>query len=727
MDGWSPPIRRAQTKEAVLFLDKRPLTPPSSPPILHRRQLSRSPSSSQALPYHRPWNKDNGPSSIEALPFPPRSTQRSPSKQDAMTTYSTFVPDFNFAPSDKGAVIKQVSDYAPQNGAPFDFRVSTMNTNLVSKPAAKTMTPKKSQVVNAGRRTNRKKGKAPTDFNLMVAGGKMTGKTSWIRTLLSTIDLSQCTEETKIGASYFGVHSSSAHATRQTDPITPLSTNSIHYLGGMELHPGSLLPLTALEQGNVQQMVARMQSRNRPASTATSSKSSFGTSTDTGKLRLSVCDTPGIDFEVEDDFEVDRSATRLVKYVEEKMAKTLSEEGKVQRRVTPENHVHLVLYFIDPRHLVERTASRRKNILEARHGKSEMTKSRGKMDSLSNGRHHDMQDEDWTEGNESCVEGLSTNEINVIARLSRLANVLPIIAKADTLTETRLLEVRQAVRSSLKEAGVDLGVFDFAESEKNASNKKGDSDAASDDGNGSFDEQDEPVKVIKTRRGRTFSTAGSMKRPSVPEFGSLRNNKQGSDDSYGAGLPTSTSSSNEDEEEQGQSKGDLLRMIPFAIFVPEPSRPTHRNKKSFSSRGAYNNDDFDNHIPPVPALPRGISSDTNSISDMLEKYVSERDFHQEIGGGINSLSSHSSSLLLPPRLPTTLTGSSRYRRDFRWGSANVLDPHQCDFGLLRTAILGTQLDELRESTVARYENFRSKRLELNRVLRETQTRLEQKQ
>ncbi len=52
-------------------------------------------------------------------------------------------------------------------------------------------------------------------------------------------------------------------------------------------------------------------------------------------------------------------------------------------------------------------------------------------------------------------------EINVIRTLSSRVNVLPVIARADTLTNDRLSAIKMAVRRDLAEAGIGFGIFDL--------------------------------------------------------------------------------------------------------------------------------------------------------------------------------------------------------------------------------------------------------------------------
>ena len=55
---------------------------------------------------------------------------------------------------------------------------------------------------------------------------------------------------------------------------------------------------------------------------------------------------------------------------------------------------------------------------------------------------------------------LPKTQTNIIRRLSARVNVLPVVARADTLTNDRLAAIRMAVRRDLAEAGIGFGIFD---------------------------------------------------------------------------------------------------------------------------------------------------------------------------------------------------------------------------------------------------------------------------
>ena len=59
-----------------------------------------------------------------------------------------------------------------------------------------------------------------------------------------------------------------------------------------------------------------------------------------------------------------------------------------------------------------------------------------------------------------CRPTLPQTQTNVIRRLSARVNVLPVVARADMLTNDRLAALRLAVRRDLAEAGIGFGIFD---------------------------------------------------------------------------------------------------------------------------------------------------------------------------------------------------------------------------------------------------------------------------
>jgi hypothetical protein len=367
--------------------------------------------------------------------------------------------------------------------------------------------------------------------------------------------------------------------------------------------------------------------------------------------------------------------------------------------------VHLIIYFIDPIQMVEKCESRRREARRTRTSNNLSAEGRGRSNSESHAQGRpsfpksrdsttDVNGETGGEMEEdSSTEGLSPLELSIISKLTKCANVLPIIAKADTLTLTRLHEVRQAVRKSLKAAKIDLGTFNI-----DSSNSRRKQSTTNDDVLETLvaenQEPKEEVKLIRVRSRRSFSASGRVASASTAGHGeesevghsSLEAEALHSTDPLFPAGPENE----EDPEAIEKAHHDLLKMIPLSIFVPDPIR---RKVRAEDQDGQVQQ----SRVPPVPPLPRMPTNGTIESIDIT------RD-----SGGVSPITTD----LSQPQIPKVPVASSRYERNYRWGTANVLDPNQCDFGLLRTTILGTHIDALKDSTSLRYEQFRSRRLEL---------------
>lgn len=386
---------------------------------------------------------------------------------------------------------------------------------------------------------------------------------------------------------------------------------------------------------------------------------------------------------------------------------------------------------------MERRESRKKLALQKRLGQSE-DKRRSRTQSESRSRspgafrkqvdHGLYYKDDATEQRsqeelEYGVDGLSEMELKILSKMSKLANVLPVIAKADTLSASQLLEVRQAVRISLKAAKIDLGVFDVASTKpkkkrsgplkKSGSVEFGDGDG--EDLNGAADDK-ENVKVIRLRSRRSYS-AMEFKRmhQANAEKGQNGHSLQHTEPLF----PDEAADPDALEEQEAHDR--FMQSMPPAIFVPEPTRMHHqhqqqqqqqqqRRKKSSSASKYAIGEKSPFRVPPVPAIP----ADLSNSSDLTDGQQYSR---SEIGTAMSPEPEE-----MPPtpsqQLPHAPPASARFERNYRWGSASVLDADQCDFGLLRDTILGTHAETLKDSTSLRYEAFRTERLEFKESLRQ---------
>ena len=77
----------------------------------------------------------------------------------------------------------------------------------------------------------------------------------------------------------------------------------------------------------------------------------------------------------------------------------------------------------------------------------------------------------------------------------------------------------------------------------------------------------------------------------------------------------------------------------------------------------------------------------------------------------STVQSHAATTRLPYAIFAPEPPESKFVRKFAWGHADVMNPEQSDFLLLRDAVLGTQTKILRRTTrEVLYERFRTEKL-----------------
>ncbi|KAH7885219.1 hypothetical protein F5I97DRAFT_1811080 [Phlebopus sp. FC_14] len=164
-------------------------------------------------------------------------------------------------------------------------------------------------------------------------------------------------------------------------------------------------------------------------------------------LTLTLLDTPSLDFQDEPSSE--RTIQEIVRQVESRLAEGIDDDWKAQ---TGDNNIHLCIYFLDPDIIVPPCVS----------GPPVPLVPRARTNSFSHTEPEPVILEPPVTTNPLlCRPTLPAAEINTIRRLSARVNVLPVIARADTLTNDRLAAVKMAVRRDLAEAGIGFGIFDM--------------------------------------------------------------------------------------------------------------------------------------------------------------------------------------------------------------------------------------------------------------------------
>ncbi|KAJ4482083.1 septin family protein [Lentinula aciculospora] len=465
----------------------------------------------------------------------------------------------------------------------------------------------------ASSKYSQRRARNPPTFNLMVVGGQGTGKTSLLRLLLETADLSP---------------------TATVDQRAALD----RFLSG------SPKPTQAIHTACVEICESRYD-----------------------RVLFSVIDSPGLDFLEGRELKLERQVSSIIKYIDAQYADTMNEESKVVRMNKGDQHIHLCIYLIDPSSIMTVAERRSKSSLPTK-TRSETTVSYRTPPDLIPDTSSDSEDE------ESPLT-MASAEIRVIRRLAARCNVLPVIAKSDSLTDNALTNAKDAVRKSLSEAGLNFGIFGpqqlstpkkvgttrFVDNSSDANNTQ----------NGAEDEDEDEERqsrpVIKLRRptvGRALSRSRSR-----------RDLSQAVEDEHRPVSPDMESIASVRFSAHIVAKPDLTALMPFALIAPEIAARSRRNTST--------DDQMPNTVPSSPIQP---SEDGHAPS--LE-------------------GSRRYSYLQGP--PDALKGV--FVRKFRWGTVDVLDPEHCDFAALRTAVLSTHLKMLKVHTKeVLYEKYRTEKL-----------------
>ncbi|KIJ62639.1 hypothetical protein HYDPIDRAFT_94135 [Hydnomerulius pinastri MD-312] len=164
-------------------------------------------------------------------------------------------------------------------------------------------------------------------------------------------------------------------------------------------------------------------------------------------LTLTLVDTPSLDFEDEPSSE--RNIQEILRQVDSRFAEGIDDEWKAQ---SGDHNIHLCIYFLDPDVIVPPCVP----------GPPAPPVPRARTNSFSHTESEPVILEPPVTTNPLlCRPTLPPAEINTIRRLSARVNVLPVIARADTLTNDRLTAVKMAIRRDLAEAGIGFGIFDM--------------------------------------------------------------------------------------------------------------------------------------------------------------------------------------------------------------------------------------------------------------------------
>ncbi|KAK0613144.1 hypothetical protein B0T17DRAFT_620486 [Bombardia bombarda] len=224
------------------------------------------------------------------------------------------------------------------------------------------------------------------------------------------------------------------------------------------------------------------------------------TEIDNERIGLTLWDSEGLEKNV-----VDLQLREMSSFLESKFEETFTEEMKVVRSPgVQDTHIHAVFLILDPARLDRNIAATEAALANS-----------GQQNGAKNYPH--------TRTLGSLDEDL---DLQVLRILQGKTTVIPVIAKADTITRKHMSVLKNAVWDSLKKANIDplasLGVDDEDESSSDPGRideEDEDQESEQDEAQGSDDDDDDDVPILS----RGFSTdsdslsGGSVRRHKAPE------------------------------------------------------------------------------------------------------------------------------------------------------------------------------------------------------------------
>lgn len=302
---------------------------------------------------------------------------------------------------------------------------------------------------------------------------------------------------------------------------------------------------------------------------------------------------------------------------------------------------------------------------------------------------------------------MSPAEVRVIKRLAARVNVLPVIARSDSLTESRLRSIKRSVRRELNAAGIGFGVFapvtqEEVEPTTPTTNGKGPRDSSTeenqeDEGAEEDSDEREARPVIRIRSRKSFSGSERPRSRSRKRRSMLETSPERSDgyESEQPPLPDGTTTTG-----TRLSKAALQAILPFALVAPQNRRkPKHLDAEGapVSPNGLGTSGDLDAPLPHTPTSGRSSVPPPSAFPSQLQ--------------------SPSSNLHDPYDAPREFP-RGQFVRSYKWGQLDVLNPAHCDFVPLRTAVLSTHFRALKTNTrEVLYEKYRTDKLLARRATR----------
>lgn len=240
---------------------------------------------------------------------------------------------------------------------------------------------------------------------------------------------------------------------------------------------------------------------------------------------------------------------------------------------------------------------------------------------------------------------LSPAELRIIKRLSARVNILPVVARADSLTDERLEVVKEAIRSDFTDAGLAAGVFGWKVGLDN------ERPADVEEEEGEEDDTAEQRRVIRIKSSSRRSQSRNRSRWHL-------------DNDDEEALHVAPPSSINGDGNLGLGQTSLESLLPFAVFSPEPTPPSRLASQLAPSTPPQSTSALPGNGTTSPSGRRP-SSSASSVMGLQRPSLSAQSKLAELRG--------------------------RFVRKYRWGVVDALDPNHCDFAALRTAVLGTHI------------------------------------
>ena len=351
-------------------------------------------------------------------------------------------------------------------------------------------------------------------------------------------------------------------------------------------------------------------------------------------------------------FVLTRGSASLVKYFDNLYDETLGEESKVVRQSKGDQHVHLCIYLVDPSSIVSSQARRPKQPMITR-TRSQTNSSVTHEDGGSDAEYSDDEEGDESESHLS----MNPAELKVIRRLAARVNVLPVVARADELTESRLLAVKRTIKRELQALGLGFGVFAPMNGlETQVSIVQTDTEVEEED-----DRESRPVIRIRSTK-QSGERSRSRRRSRTFEESPVR-----AADSDGEQTPVPDDPAHLRNNEHTHHAPQITRalidaLLPFALVSPQFSRNHHSpiiKDDVMLAAGSPG----EQEIPGTPTSRRA-SAPPSAFPTQYGHPSAENDTPREFAKG-------------------------KYVRKYKWGTLDVCDPAHCDFVVLRTAILSS--------------------------------------